>query len=538
MAVSFVSPRANAVVMAVGLLAVFGAQFAWVRHTNFGRTDDWLLIDLASRGVVDFPYANRPLNLIWTLPAGLLAPYRLAAHFFMHVLYLFLSGLLVLAIGRRVLPSLPFTAWLTAAIALVWAPGDRSRLCPMAIYAGATFGALLALFLLVEAWVRQRRALLALAAIVAVVTVRSYEGTLPLLAGFPLLLAALLPARPRALWGWLLAWEGVVAALVARVVWPVVFPSGEGSYQSTGLGLDAAPSRVAARVLELFSFHLSPLVDHPLRDLALPAVPVSVAVFVLAASLVSRSSPPSGPAGRPQLWKAVVGGAAIALFGYILFAGSERTVTPVRTQFLAGPGIALLLAAGIGLLASLTPAPWRGRVSILLGAWVALVGAARTVGLQRELDRTGSFAAQRHELAEITRQAPALVPNTLVILLDQQGVFPATFTFRHAIELLYDRRATGYVWGASDFLYPARFTAAGVSYEPWPVIRGPWGSKVSFHRYDELVVVHAAPSGQLSVLVRWPDRVLPALPPGADYAPLTRIVSGEAPPAARGILAR
>jgi len=47
---------------------------------------------------------------------------------------------------------------------------------------------------------------------------------------------------------------------------------------------------------------------------------------------------------------------------------------------------------------------------------------------------------------------------------------------------LYDGRAEGYVWKAIDFLYPAYFLPAGVYYDPWPVIRKPWGVAPSLHR--------------------------------------------------------
>jgi hypothetical protein len=53
---------------------VFWAQFAWVQSTNFWGSDEWLHLSLTSRGIIDFPYANRPLMLLWSLPAALLVP--------------------------------------------------------------------------------------------------------------------------------------------------------------------------------------------------------------------------------------------------------------------------------------------------------------------------------------------------------------------------------------------------------------------------------------------------------------------------------
>src|SRR6185295_15786174 len=53
-------------------LAIFGAHYAFVRPTNFGGMDEWLYIDLGSRGIQGIPYANRPLVLMWSTPAAVL----------------------------------------------------------------------------------------------------------------------------------------------------------------------------------------------------------------------------------------------------------------------------------------------------------------------------------------------------------------------------------------------------------------------------------------------------------------------------------
>jgi hypothetical protein len=142
---------------------------------------------------------------------------------------------------------------------------------------------------------------------------------------------------------------------------------------------------------------------------------------------------------------------------------------------------------------------------------------------------------QHRLLAELTAQAPDFEPGTLVVLIDEPKAFPATFTFRHAVEYLYDGRATGYVWDASDYLYPMSFGTDGLHSEPWPVIREAWASPARVYRYDEVVVARFARTGQLSLLQTWPD-VLPALPPGARYEPQARIRRGGALPSARAIL--
>jgi hypothetical protein len=62
------APKLEAAAAAAFLLALAAALFAFVRPTNFGGTDEWLSLSLLSRGIGSFPYASRPLNLVWALP--------------------------------------------------------------------------------------------------------------------------------------------------------------------------------------------------------------------------------------------------------------------------------------------------------------------------------------------------------------------------------------------------------------------------------------------------------------------------------------
>jgi hypothetical protein len=75
-----------------------------------------------------------------------------------------------------------------------------------------------------------------------------------------------------------------------------------------------------------------------------------------------------------------------------------------------------------------------------------------------------------------------------------------------------------------------------VYYDPWPVIREPWGVAPTLHRYDEVLVAYVAEGGALRVLPEWPSHVLPALPAGARYAPEARVVREDRVPASRAIL--
>jgi len=533
-----VSPTAVAL---VGLLAIFWSQFAWVRPTNFGGTDEWLYIALASKGVLDIPYANRPFVLLWTLAAAFVWPHDLRSYFLVHTTYLCLSGWLLFALVRRLAPSRPVLAFLAAAFCLTWAPLDFLRLDTVLLtgYAGFTFATLLTLVLFVESWMRKKPVLLALAGLLGLVTARGFEGVLPLLIAAPLLLRWVGAGRSRRLLAWVMAWEALMLLIAALVVVPFFRPAGPGYYQGSALKLDLDPLRVAGRLLRQYGYHLVPLVGSPPRELAVPALPLAVAIFLAAFTLVTirgGDSLEDGRARRPLAILAALG-FLLAGLGYASFVTSSSILMAARTQFLSAPGMGLFLASLALLAASSLPTGWRKPALALIASWVIAVGTGRTIAMQREWDDwRSSFGHQHDALVELTRHVPDTKPNTLIVLIDDAGAWPATFTFRHAVDYLYEGRAVGYVWKAADFLYPAYFLPVGVYYEPWPVIRKPWGVAPTLHRYDQVIVAHAGTDGALRVLPNWPDHVLPALPSGSRYEPEARIVHGTPPPASRRIL--
>src|SRR5258708_6888624 len=242
-----------------GIFATFWSQFAWVQATNFGGHDEWLIVSLNARHVVGFPYANRPLVLLGSLPVAVVWPHSLKSYLFFHALYLSLAGVIVFLLFRRLAPRSPLLAFLTAVFSLVWVPLDFMRLDTVLLtgYSAFTFITFLALFLLVESWQRKSVVLLLTGALLAFVTTRGGEATVPLLALAPALLVPRWGVRR--LWAWVVAWESLVVAGVALIVAPLISP-GQGSYQLSALGLDPHPLHVAGRLLEQFRFHLLPLV--------------------------------------------------------------------------------------------------------------------------------------------------------------------------------------------------------------------------------------------------------------------------------------
>jgi len=197
-----------------------------------------------------------------------------------------------------------------------------------------------------------------------------------------------------------------------------------------------------------------------------------------------------------------------------------------RTEFVSGPGIAAALAAAAVLAARPVPPPWRWLVTAALGAWVVAVGTGRTLAMQQYWDRHSAYPQQAATLRDLEGVAPDLRPGTLVVLVDDCRDWPAVFSFRHAVEWTYGRRATGFLWRRGllgQLLYPTAFGTEGVRTVPWESIQDAWDDRPTLHRYDEIVAVRRQGDCRLRLARRWPDE-LPPLPPGARYAPMERIL--------------
>ncbi len=521
--------------VAGSLLGVFWSGYARVATTNFGGHDEWLLLSLNDAGILSFPYANRPLVLFWSQPVRLLGS-SLRGYWFLHGLYLSTVGLVVYALGRRLAPSMPALSFLAAAFAVVWAPLDSSRLDTVALagYSGNILAVFVAVLVFLESWRRSSPALLGAACVLALVATRAGELAIPLLAAAPLCLPVLGWRPGRRPLAWMGAWLAMIATAGVLAVQPILWPSG-GSYQASALGFDPHPLRVAERVGRFFAFHLLPLGG------PIPAEGVHVAVALALLSfalgyLVSVKDPEERAPDPRHLLGIMLGGVLAAALTYLPYALTPAVSTPLRTQMASAPGIGFLLAAVATAVVGPLPRPWRQVVLGLLAGWVVALGTARTLALQGAWDRASLWPAQSGTLRELVRIAPDLRPNTFVLLLDETDAWPATFTFRHAVDYLYGGHAIGAVGGAEAFLYPFAFLPDGVLVEPYPVIRRPWRVRPSFHRYDELVVVRRGATG-LELLTRWPEGILPAFPAGATYDPLARIVQGRPAAAARAILA-
>lgn len=526
----------------VVLLALTASQFAWVRWTNFGGIDEWLYLSLTSRGIVSFPHSNRPLTLVWSMPAAWLTPGRFSGFLPLHAAYLALGAWLVGLLVRRLEPGAPRLAFLAAAFSLVWAPLDMARLAVVqtSMNSGALLGALLALFLFVEAGRGRRASLLALSLVAAFVAARSYEATLGLLAGAPLLLLAVRHETDGASQDrsgrlrFCLLWELGIVLLGILATRPLLGGSST-AYQLGLLGLDLDPRRYAARLARQYALHLAPLWPADPSELVHAGVAVAVGVFLLAAWAMPAEPDARGlHASRARLARLAGLGLVLAGLGYSLLALSPAVVGATRTQFLSAPGMGLFLAAALALLASFLPPRVRARAVLAAAAAIVAVGTGHTLGMQREWSRISAYPAQRQTLASLVDAAPALRPNTLVLLLDEDRTWSHVLTFRHAVSLVYADGVVGDSLESDRFLYDIAREAGGMRVLPWPIIRGPWRESPSFHRWDEIAVFRLE-GGRATLLDRWDDPWLPPLPAGARYAPGERVTTAPAPPGRRAL---
>jgi hypothetical protein len=530
---------AGAVSLAIlGIGALLLTQLASMARTNFTGFDEWLIIQLVSKGIIDVPHGNRPVHLLWLLPVDI-APHTLTSYVVLHGIYAFLSGALVFLLCRRVLPKQRLLWLLTAIFAVVWGPGDLARLSTLERvgYTAFEFGMLLAIFLLVESWRLESISLLASASLVAFLVARSYEAPVPLLVCSPLLLLQMDLEPRRRFMTWVLAWEGVLAVAVTLIVLPQFVSADLMAYQLHVLGLDPRPAQVVLRLGRQYLYHLVPIVASPPSELAAPAVSLAVSVFAMLVAVWVRvaRAPRGNQADRITYLSCMSAGLVWAGLAYSVLSLTPVGPTALRMQILSAPGIALFLASLVLLSSTAVRPEWRTAAVGVLGAWIIAVGTGRTVAMQKTWDRVSFYPAQMRMLRGITREVPDVSPGTLIVLLDEGKAWRATYGFRHAVLYLYSGRAIGYVRGAWDALYPTLFTPEGILVEPWPSLRQPWGARVTLSRYEETIVAKYASDGQIAVLREWPAE-LPPLPAGARYDPDARIVRGGSPPPEQAIL--
>ena len=336
----------------LAVASVLGVQQAWVSASNFHGADEWLGIELASRGVVGVPYANRPLVFLWLAAAQRAWPDDLAAYWAFTSLAFLATGLLTAWLAIRILPRAPMLALLAGVFTVAWAPLDWLRLDTTLItgYAGFTAATLLALALFVESWRRQSRALLLCSGAVGLSCAMGGEILIPVLAAGPLLVLSTpwreATAGRARLVSWLSTWSGFVVLCALFAAAPAL--AGLPSYQTGALRLDLAPQRVLSRLVRLLGMQALPLVTSAPRELAQPAVPLAVLGLALGVALAWRAVPRASRRARGRDAVVALGvGLALASAAHLGLALTASVRDPGRSQLLSAPGFGLCLAASV-----------------------------------------------------------------------------------------------------------------------------------------------------------------------------------------------
>lgn len=513
-------------IVLTAVYAAFWVQFSVVSATNFGGVDEWMILSLVSRNVVDIPYANRPLGLLFNLPAAMFPAHLLQASWLLHGHYLVLAGMLTSLLLLRLAPERPHWALLTGAFAANWAPSDLMRLNPIysSAYSGVTAATASVLLLLGTSQGRWVRVMLAVG--IAFVTTRVHEGPLPVLVIAPALLLALGVRLPRRS---LAAYWGAMALAALVIGLPLLLARAPAWYQNKVLGLYLDPMGLGARLALQFRLHLVPLAATAPATLLRPR-PVMTAIVIGVALWMLRSE---APASRRRLAVAAAAGLLGAAAAYSSFIVAANLWEASRTEFVAALFIGMALGASIVLVAEVAPPLARLPVVATLGAWVMACGAARTSRLQADWNGVGAYGRQTRAFEQMLRIAPDFRPGTLVLFIEGPPTWIGTFAFHHGLELVYGPHVAGCVSNARAHLfYDCRPTPEGMRHEPWPVLKDAWKAGATTYRFDEVVVFKADPSGRMRLLEEWPME-LPALPAEARYSPRQRIVPASSPPATR-----
>ncbi len=525
--------RRYTVVVLLAVYAIFWIQFSAVRPENFGGIDEWMILSLVRRGIAAVPHANRPLGLLFNLPAGLFPGHLLEAAWLFHGHYLVAGGLLTSLLVLRIAPSQPAWALAAGALASTWAPTDLLRLNGIysSAYAGVAATTMLSTLLLATS--AGRPIPVTLAAGLAFVATRVHEGCLPLVLVAPVLLALLGVKLPKPA---LVVYYGVMALAVAVVVLPLWRGRQETLYQREILGVYLNVPGLALRLLDQFRLELGPLIA-PGRA-AFGARGLASALIAAGAAGWLARSVEAGPT-RPG-WRGLLAGGLGAAAAYSAFIlGTRMTANAGRTQMIAGPWIGLALASLLVLVAVLVPQRLRAAATACLAGLLVAIAAGRTLQLQEFWDRTGgAYGRQARAMRQVLEIAPDVQPGTLLVFVDNSRTWLGTFVFHYAVDLLYAGRAAGcLVNGREETFMSCSRRAGGVHQEPWPLLREAWRLAPRTYPFSDVVVFSSDPGGRVSLDASWPAS-LGALAPDAGYAPLARRRALESVPAERHVLDR
>jgi hypothetical protein len=501
----------------------------------------------------------RPL---WLLPIGLgrlMTPDRVDGFLLLAALLCLANGVLLTGIVSHFVRD-DWLIPLAAGALLIVNPCDLSRfyvIWTTLCYWTTLFFLLLAVRLYLASFARGSRLLLAGACVALTAAGLGHEGV-SLVGCLVPGLVWLSPVR-RHRFPWIFAWLGTMALLVGRFGVHLLFDGVQGGYQaqvlsSAHLTAERLWSNAFVELSALLSFFRVPPVQ-AFRSYGLPCAAALVAfaaacafargirrtagVSRLAADGVAGRLPETPPLAR--LRRSAIGAAAAVLAGLAALAPFLPLGSAFRTEFLAAPGQAALLAFAVGAAAALLPRYGRAGAGLALTGWLLACATACAWADQRRAHDDGpvSFETSVDVVEYVHAVSPQYAPGTLVLLvfdaadttpfgigyaLDFVGYYGLDHTMIAQTDLSGPRPDAVLTWREPAARHVA-FTDKGVRCLNLAT------NEEKFYGFDALVLFHVSRDAETSLLERLPQTLVP---PGADvsaYAPLARMKPGPVTPA-------
>ncbi|MFP4323023.1 MAG: hypothetical protein ACLFTK_11270, partial [Anaerolineales bacterium] len=497
------------------LLAIQLISFASVWDLTIERADYWFLpyqgVRILEQGDWFYPHANRQFTFLGLSLAEFLLPHRLQGLHYLHIATLWWAAVGMMMIVTWLRPAYASWGLVLGIVFLLYFPSNRNFVM-MWLYPYA-FSLMLivwgAVLLLIAARLGAWRAVGVgiLAAVLAYLASRSYEGLNPLLYIIPGLLW-LAGERGRKSLGLALGWWGATSIGFAQFLIPFLSGDDIVEYQTRRRNPEESVSLADVRLeTERFlekSFPLERIAETPL-DARFQTVLLLV-VFACGWWLLMRRY--RHLIALPSL--AHLGLMALLGAGIIALAGAPFIYANIaeldRAQFFAGPGIGLVWLALAGVVVTVLARSLSIQPARSLGV---LCGLGLLLGGQWHADTNAfwvrwvpSFDERVQFFREMTSLAPALEADTLVLTLACHDTTtpPAyvqdvdmTFGFGYVYEQ-YTGRAVD-IGRLNDQPYTEHGVAIHI---PYPESRDGMMARTTTSagfNYDQLVVVECAPEG-------------------------------------------
>jgi hypothetical protein len=255
------------------------------------------------------------------------------------------------------------------------------------------------------------------------------------------------------------------------------------------------------------------------------------AVFVGGGLLVARAGRERDPDGRGLAAALVFSGLTWVVASFPAYLLLRETRALWRTQFLSGPGAALVFAGVAALLASLL-VPRRGRLAVVLALAAIVIYSGAACAVQRGAFHERGWEVHRRAVVALLHAVPRVTPGTIIVMTDvpkHRDAFGHAYWFDMTMRLAYPNTPVGGIYFFAD--------RSGAPGNGLLVRDGRWQwdgrSAVPLVREGALgqaVVVRFRDDGVVQVADRFPEWLCSGPCATEAYAPHTRIPAGAPPP--------